>query len=64
LMGGAGRGMPQAALVGALVMLGSDIVAQHALPAVQLPTGVVTGGFGAAFLLYLLVMSGRSGRVN
>lgn len=64
LMGGAGRGIPQAALVGALVMLVSDLVAQHALPAVQLPTGVVTGGFGAAFLLWLLVMSGRSGRVN
>lgn len=63
LMGGAGRGFPQAALVGALVMLMSDLVAQHALPS-QLPTGVVTGGFGAAFLLWLLVASGRSGRVN
>lgn len=63
LMGGAGRGFPQAALIGALVMLVSDLVAQHALPS-QLPTGVVTGGFGAAFLLWLLVVSGRSGRVN
>jgi len=64
LMGGAGRGIPQAGLVGALVMLVSDLLAQHALPSVQLPTGVVTGGFGAAFLLWLLVVSGRSGRVN
>ncbi|RYE75064.1 MAG: iron ABC transporter permease, partial [Hyphomicrobiales bacterium] len=64
LMGGAGRGIPQAGLVGALVMLVSDLLAQHALPTVQLPTGVVTGGFGAAFLLWLLIVSGRSGRVN
>ncbi len=64
LMGGAGRGIPQAGLVGALVMLVSDLLAQHALPNLQLPTGVVTGGFGALFLLWLLVVSGRSGRVN
>lgn len=64
LMGGAGRGIPQAGLVGALVMLVSDLLAQHALPNMQLPTGVVTGGFGAAFLLWLLIVSGRSGRVN
>lgn len=64
LMGGAGRGIPQAGLVGALVMLVSDLLAQHALPNMQLPTGVVTGGFGALFLLWLLVVSGRSGRVN
>ncbi|MNL82743.1 iron-dicitrate transporter subunit FecD [compost metagenome] len=63
-MGGAGRGIPQAGLVGALVMLVSDLLAQHALPNMQLPTGVVTGGFGALFLLWLLVVSGRSGRVN
>lgn len=64
LLGGAGRGFVQAALVGALVMLGSDLVAQHALPAVQLPVGVVTGAFGAGFLLWLLVTSNRAGRTN
>ena len=64
LLSGAGKGFPQAALVGALVMLGSDLVAQHALPAVQLPVGVVTGVFGAAFLLWLLVVSNRAGKVN
>mgnify|MGYP001266213321 FL=1 len=45
-------------------MLVSDMLAQHALPAVQLPVGVVTGACGALFLLWLLIASGRSGRVN
>ncbi|SMQ63323.1 iron complex transport system permease protein [Devosia lucknowensis] len=64
LLNGASRGFLHAALVGALVMLVSDLVAQHALPAIQLPVGVVTGACGAIFLLWLLVASGRSGRVN
>ena len=64
LLKGAGRGFLHAALVGALVMLVSDLVAQHALPSTQLPVGVVTGACGAVFLLWMLVASGRSGRVN
>jgi iron complex transport system permease protein len=64
LLAGSGKGFPQAALVGAIVMIGSDLIAQHALPSVQLPVGVVTGLFGAMFLLYLLVVSNRAGRVN
>jgi iron complex transport system permease protein len=64
LLAGSGKGFTQAAIVGALVMLGSDLVAQHALPIVQLPVGVVTGVFGAGFLLWLLVVSNRAGRVN
>ena len=64
LLKGAGRGFLHAALIGALVMLVSDLVAQHLLPATQLPVGVVTGACGAVFLLWLLITSGRSGRVN
>ena len=64
LLAGSGKGFVQAALVGALVMLGSDLVAQRALPAIQLPVGVVTGLFGALFLLWLLIASNRAGRVN
>jgi iron complex transport system permease protein len=64
LLGGSGRGFLPAALVGAIVMLGSDLVAQHALPTTQLPVGVVTGLFGAIFLIYLLVASNRAGSVN
>ncbi|UJP10712.1 iron chelate uptake ABC transporter family permease subunit [Microbacterium sp. KUDC0406] len=47
-----------AALVGAIVVLGGDAVAQHAFPT-DLPVGVVTGAIGAPFLLYLL-MRGRT----
>lgn len=64
LLKGAGRGFLHAALVGALVMLVSDLVAQHLLPMTQLPVGVVTGACGALFLLWLLMASSRSGRVN
>lgn len=64
LLKGAGRGFAHAALVGALVMLVSDMIAQHMLPSTQLPVGVVTGACGAVFLLWLLMASGRSGRVN
>lgn len=64
LLAGSGKGFVQAAIIGALVMLGSDLVAQHALPMVQLPVGVVTGIFGAGFLLWLLIVSNRAGRVN
>ncbi|MHA6298973.1 FecCD family ABC transporter permease [Devosia sp. CAU 1758] len=64
LLRGSGRGFFHASLVGALVMLVSDLVAQHLLPSVQLPVGVVTGACGALLLIWLLMASGRSGSVN
>lgn len=64
LLGGAGRGFLHAALTGAVLMLGADLIAQHAIPAVQLPVGVVTGLFGALFLLGLLIVAGRAGRLT
>jgi len=42
-----------AGIIGALLLLGSDIVAQHALP-VGLPVGVVTSAVGAPYFLFLL----------
>jgi len=50
-----------AALVGAVVVVGADHLAAYAIPDVNLPVGVVTGAFGAPFLLWLLA-SGRAGR--
>lgn len=48
------------ALVGALLVLLADLVAQNFL-GVRYPAGVITGTLGAPFLLYLLVRSHRSG---
>ncbi|MEU1573670.1 iron chelate uptake ABC transporter family permease subunit [Streptomyces collinus] len=41
-------------LVGALLLIGSDLVARAVLP-VSLPVGVVTASIGGPFLVYLLV---------
>jgi iron complex transport system permease protein len=49
-----------AALVGAITVVAADYLAAYALPAVQLPVGVVTGAFGAPVLLWLLITSRRS----
>lgn len=49
------------ALVGAVVLSASDLVAQHAPLLPQLPVGVVTGVVGAPYLLWLLVRAGRNG---
>ncbi|XTZ13750.1 FecCD family ABC transporter permease [Micromonospora echinospora] len=49
-------GLPLAAtaVVGALLLLGSDLVAQHVIP-LTVPVGVVTVTLGGAYLLWLLV---------
>lgn len=58
-----GRGtsvdVTSAALVGAVVLLGSDLVAQHALPNLLLPVGAVTVCIGGLYLLWLLIVEGR-----
>ncbi|MER5276804.1 iron chelate uptake ABC transporter family permease subunit [Streptomyces sp. NPDC002809] len=46
--------MVASGLVGALLLIGSDLVARSALP-VSLPVGVVTAAIGGPFLVYLLV---------
>lgn len=58
-----GRGtslLVPAALVGALLVLVADLVAQFALPA-RYPVGVVTGVLGAPYLVYLIVRTNRAG---
>lgn len=52
--------LPAVAAVGAALVLAADLVAQHALPGVNLPTGVVTGAVGAPYLLWLLARGVRS----
>jgi iron-siderophore transport system permease protein len=49
------------ALVGALVVCGSDLVAQHGLGSLEVPVGVVTGMIGAPYLMYLLARVHKTG---
>ncbi|MGC5346873.1 FecCD family ABC transporter permease [Streptomyces sp. DT24] len=58
---GASVDLAGSALVGALLLLGADIAAQHAIPDVLLPTGAVTVCVGGAYLLVLLVRESRRG---
>ncbi len=49
------------ALVGALLLGGSDLIAQHAIPGATLPVGAVTVCIGGGYLIWLLIReSGRS----
>lgn len=60
LLRGTGRLLVPAGLVGAVLVLGADLVGQHLLPA-RFPVGVVTGVLGAPYLLWLLARTNRSG---
>lgn len=60
LVGTGSLALPAVAGVGAAMVLVADLVAQHALPGVVVPTGVVTGAVGAPYLLWLLSRGGRS----
>ncbi|WP_254695877.1 FecCD family ABC transporter permease [Palleronia sp. THAF1] len=51
--------LPAAAAMGAILVLGGDYAGQVLLPT-RLPVGVVTGGLGAPFLIYLIVRSNRA----
>lgn len=62
LTGTGGPPLLGAALVGALVVVVSDAVAQFAVPGTVFPVGVVTGIVGAPYLLWLLVRTNRAGR--
>lgn len=55
-------GLLPAAVVGALLLLASDLIARRIVAPTELPVGVVTGVLGAPFLLYLLARGNRIGR--
>lgn len=48
-------------LTGAVVVLGSDLIAREAIPGTELPVGIVTGVLGAPVLLWLLIRANRAG---
>lgn len=50
-----------AALVGAALVLASDLLARRAFAPTELPVGVVTGVVGAPYLLWLLARTNRIG---
>ncbi len=50
-----------AALVGAVLVLVSDLIARRALAPTELPVGILTGLIGAPYLLYLLARANRVG---
>jgi iron complex transport system permease protein len=51
-----------AALVGALLLLSSDLAARQLFTPTELPVGVVTGVVGAPYLLWLVARAGRIGQ--
>ncbi len=56
-----GPAMIASALLGALVVALSDLIAQHAFGDTQLPVGVVIGVVGAPYLMFLLARTNRVG---
>lgn len=48
-----GAGLVPSALMGALIVLGSDLIGQYVFPA-TLQVGVVTGALGGSYLIYLI----------
>lgn len=60
LLGDGTLALLQAALVGVVLVVGADLVAQHLLPAdMAVPVGVVTGAIGGPYLIWLMA-SGRA----
>ena len=53
--------MPAAA-VGALLLVGGDLIARTVIAPAQLPVGVVTLCLGGAYLVWLLAGFGRKAR--
>lgn len=60
LTGPAANLLVPSALVGAVLVLGADLLGQFAFGA-RYPVGVITGVLGAPYLIYLLVRTNRSG---
>jgi len=58
----AGLPLVCSALLGAVLLLVSDLAAQRLVPDRALPVGVMTGLFGGLYLAWLLSMEWRKGR--
>ena len=61
LLGSGSPAVLTSALAGAVLVAGSDVVAQHLLPLAQaVPVGVVTGAVGGPYLIWLLATHRRT----
>lgn len=58
-----GPNLLPSALLGALLLVVADQLAQRAVPGHQLPVGVVTGVIGGGYLIWLLAAERRAGRL-
>ena len=54
-----GTSLLASAAVGALLLVGADLIAQHALGDIQLPVGVVTVSIVGLYLIWLLIQEAR-----
>ncbi|NED63631.1 iron chelate uptake ABC transporter family permease subunit, partial [Streptomyces sp. SID10244] len=55
----AGVPLAPAAAMGALLLVASDYIAQHAFAPTELPVGVVTASIGGVYLIWLLAQEAR-----
>lgn len=60
LVGTGSSNVVPAGLIGAVLVLGADLIGQFALP-IRFPVGIITGILGAPYLLYLLIRMNRMG---
>jgi iron complex transport system permease protein len=61
LVGSAGATLLPSALVGAVLVTVSDVIARRMFAPTELPVGIVTGIVGAPYLLWLLARANRIG---
>ena len=59
IMGSAGVSLAYSALLGAVLLLASDVLAQRVLENTSLPVGVVTVSIGGVYLIWLLLREAR-----
>ncbi|WP_412066578.1 FecCD family ABC transporter permease [Rhizobium sp. SYY.PMSO] len=60
IMGSGGSLLIPSALIGAVLVLGGDYAGQFLLSS-RYPVGVVTGAFGAPYLIFLIIRANRTG---
>jgi iron complex transport system permease protein len=59
IVGASGPALLTSSLVGAALLLGSDVIAQRVIAPAQFPVGVVTACLGGAYLVWLLTRGGK-----